>query len=63
MIMLIAQIDMTNRRKVRQFLDLPNVIIREISQWAGQLSGGAQRMLDRNKISYYRHSEAVFLWP
>jgi ABC-type branched-subunit amino acid transport system ATPase component len=63
MIMLIAQIDMTNRRKVRQFLDLPNVIIREMSQWAGQLSGGAQRMLDRNKFSYYRHSEAVFLWP
>ena len=56
----IAQVDTTNRRQAKQFLDLPFMIYRETSQWVPPLSGDAQRMLNRNKNPYYRHSEAVF---
>ncbi len=60
MIMHIVQIDPADRHEARQFLDLPFMIYRETTQWVPPLSLDANRMLDRKRNPYYRHSEAVF---
>lgn len=56
----IIQIDTTNRRQVKQFLDLPFRLYRDIPQWVPPLAGDARLMLDRRRHPFYRHSEAAF---
>ena len=56
----IIQIDTSDRRQVKQFLNLPFRIYREIPQWVPPLAGDAARMLNQHRHPYYRHSEAAF---
>ena len=56
----IVQIDTSDRRQVKQFLDLPFRIYRQIPHWVPPLAGDAARMLDRQRHPFYRHSEAAF---
>jgi hypothetical protein len=56
----IFQINTGDRRQVRQFLDLPLQIYRNIPQWVPPLRREAARMLDRRRHPFYRHSEAAF---
>ena len=57
----ITQIDTSNRRQVRQFLNLPFHIYRDIPQWVPPLARDAARMLDHKSNPFYQHSEAAFL--
>ena len=53
-------IDTTDRRRVRQFLDLPFRLYRNVPQWVPPLAPDAQRVLDRRRHPFYQHSAAVF---
>lgn len=57
----ILEINTTNRRQVRQFLDLPFRLYRDVPQWVPPLAPDARRMLDRRRNPFYRHSDAAFL--
>ncbi len=56
----VRQMDPTNRHQVRQFLDLPFRLYRDIPQWVPPLAGEARRMLDPRRHPFYQHSEAAF---
>jgi len=56
----ILQIDTAGRRRLKQFLDLPFRIYRDIPQWAPPLDPDARLMLDRRRHPFYRHSDAAF---
>ncbi len=56
----IVEIDTTNRRQVRQFLDLPFRLYRDAPQWVPPLVSDVRRMLDRKRHPFYRHSDAAF---
>lgn len=58
--MKILQIDTTDRRQVKQFLDLPFHIYRDVPQWVPPLASDASRMLDRRRNPFYQHSDAAF---
>lgn len=58
--MTVLQIDTSNRRRVRQFLDLPFHIYRDTPHWVPPLVSDAARMLDRQRNPFYRHSDAAF---
>ncbi len=58
--MLVQQVDTANRRQVRQFLDLPASLYRDVPQWVPPLADDARRMLDRRRHPFYRHSDAAF---
>jgi hypothetical protein len=51
---------MANRAWVRQFLDLPFGLYRDIPQWVPPLAPDVRRMLDRRRHPFYQHSEAAF---
>ena len=56
----IVQIDTAHRGQVRQFLDLPFRIYRDIPQWVPPLETDARHMLDRKRHPFYTHSDAAF---
>ncbi len=56
----IVEIDTTNRRQARQFLDLPFRLYRDVRQWVPPLASDVRRMLDRKQHPFYRHSDAAF---
>ncbi len=56
----IFQIDLSNRKQVRAFLDLPGRIYRDIPQWVPPLAGDERLRLNPKKYPFYRHSEAAF---
>lgn len=56
----ILQIDTAGRRRLKQFLDLPFRIYRDMPQWAPPLDPDARLMLDRRRHPFYRHSDAAF---
>jgi len=56
----IIPVDTTHRRQVKQFLNLPFYIYRNIPQWVPPLAPDARRMLDRRRHPFYRHSDAAF---
>ncbi len=56
----IIQIDPTNRRQTRLFLDLPFRIYRHTPQWVPPLASDAALVLDRRRYPFYEHSEAAF---
>ena len=58
--MKIIQIDTNSRRQVRQFLHLPFRLYAKIPQWVPPLMMDANRMLDRSRHPFYRHSDASF---
>ncbi len=56
----IVQIDTSNRRDVKRFLNFPFQLYRPIPQWVPPFETDAKRMLDRRKHPFYRHSAAEF---
>jgi hypothetical protein len=56
----LIQIDTMNRGQVKQFLDLPFCIYRNIPQWVPPLASDARHMLDRRRHPFYKHSNAAF---
>ena len=56
----IIQIDTTDRRQAKLFLDLPFRIYRDCPPWVPPLEPDARRMLDRRRHPFYRHSDAAF---
>lgn len=56
----VLEVDTTQRRQVRQFLDLPFRLYRGVPQWVPPLAPDARRMLDRKRHPFYRHSDAAF---
>jgi len=56
----VIQLDPADRRRVRQFLDLPFRIYRDIPQWVPPLAPDARRVLDRRRHPFYKHSQAAF---
>lgn len=56
----IIAIDLSDRRQVGQFLELPFRLYAGTPQWVPPLAPDARRPLDRRKNPFYRHSEAAF---
>jgi hypothetical protein len=58
--MKIVEIDLDNKRQVKDFLDLPFHVYREIPQWVPPLEMDAQIVLQPRRYPFYRHSQAAF---
>ena len=58
--MKIIEIDPSDKRQARLFLDLPFKIYRDIPQWVPPLETDARRMLNRRSHPFYAHSAAAF---
>jgi hypothetical protein len=56
----IVQLDLINRKQVKDFLHLPFRIYADIPQWVPPLAMDARRMLDLRRNPFFRHSEAAF---
>ncbi len=56
----VVGIDTAKRSQVRQFLELPFRLYRDVPQWVPPLAGDVELMLDRRRHPFYRHSEAAF---
>jgi hypothetical protein len=59
--MRVIEIDTNDHRQVRQFVDLPFRLYREIPQWVPLLRSEALHMLNPRRNAFFRHSEAAFL--
>ena len=58
--MTIVQVDLADRKQVREFVDLPYQIYRECPQWVPPLAADEQLRLNPKRYPYYRHSAAAF---
>jgi len=58
--MTIVQIDLQDRKQVREFLDLPFRLYRDLPQWVPPLAGEERLRLNPKRYPYYRHSTAAF---
>jgi hypothetical protein len=56
----ITQIDLTNKKQVRDFLSLPFSIYRDIPQWVPPLQMDERLRLDLKRFPFYKHSQAAF---
>jgi hypothetical protein len=56
----IDQVDLSNRKQVRAFLDLPGRIYRDNPEWVPPLRADERLRLDTKRYPYYRHSAAGF---
>jgi len=56
----IVQIDPSNKKQVRDFIELPFHIYSGIPQWVPPLEPDMKHVFDFRRNSFYRHSEAVF---
>jgi hypothetical protein len=56
----IRQIDLANRKQVRDFLDLPFRIYQDMPQWVPSLQGDERLRLDPKRYPFYKHSVAAF---
>jgi hypothetical protein len=56
----ILQIELTNRKQVRDFLSLPPRIYRDIPQWVPALERDERIRLSPKRSPFYRHSAAAF---
>ena len=56
----IIQIDLTNKKQVRDFLDLPFRIYRDIPQWVPPLRMDERVRLNPKRYPFYKHSQAGF---
>ena len=56
----ILQIDLADRRQVREFLALPFRIYGDIPQWVPALQSDEFLRLDPKRYPFYKHSEAAF---
>lgn len=58
--MQVIQIDTSDRRQARQWLELPFRLYRQVPQWVPPLAPDAKLVLDRHKYPFYEHSDAAF---
>jgi hypothetical protein len=58
--MKILEIDMSDRYRIQQFIDLPYKIYRETPQWVPPLVTDNKRIFDRQHNPFYQHSKASF---
>jgi GNAT superfamily N-acetyltransferase len=58
--MYITQIDLANKKQVRDFLNLPFPIYRDIPQWVPALQMDERLRLDPKRFPFYKHSHAAF---
>ena len=56
----ITQLDLTNKRQTRDFLDLPFSIYRDIPQWVPPLLTDERIRLDPKRCPFFKHSHASF---
>ncbi|MBI3738508.1 MAG: N-acetyltransferase, partial [Chloroflexi bacterium] len=56
----IVQVDLSSKKQVRDFLDLPFRIYRDIPQWVPPLQMDERFRLDRKRNPFYKHSHAEF---
>jgi hypothetical protein len=56
----IVQIDLANRKQVRDFLGLPPRVYRDVPQWVPSLAGDERARLDPKRYPFYKHSAAAF---
>ena len=56
----IYQIDLSNRKQVRDFLDLPFQIYKDMPQWVPPLRGDEKARLDLKHYPFFGHSSAAF---
>ncbi|MFZ5857358.1 MAG: hypothetical protein ACOYZ6_11050 [Chloroflexota bacterium] len=56
----IIQLDLSNKRQVKDFLDLPFSIYRDIAQWVPPLLTDERTRLDLKRFPFYKHSHAAF---
>jgi hypothetical protein len=56
----IIQIDLSDKRRVRDFLDLPFSIYKDIPQWVPPLLTDERLRLDQKRFPFYKHSQAGF---
>jgi hypothetical protein len=56
----ITQIDLSDKRQVRDFLMLPYRIYADLPQWVPPLQMDERRRLDVKRYPFYRHSQAGF---
>ncbi len=56
----IIQVDLSDKRQVREFIDLPFSIYRDIPQWVPPLLMDERKRLDPQRFPFYKHSEAAF---
>lgn len=56
----IIQLDLSNKRQARDFLDLPFTIYRDIPQWTPPLRMDERLRLDPKRFPFYKHSHAAF---
>ena len=56
----IVQIDLLDKRQVKDFLDLPFRIYKDIPQWVPPLRMDDRLRLDPKRYPFYKHSQAAF---
>ncbi len=56
----ILQLDLADKKQVRDFLGLPFRIYRDIPQWVPPLRMDERARLDLKRYPFYRHSQAAF---
>ncbi len=56
----VEQIDLSNKRQLSAFIDLPEAVYRNIPQWVPPLRGDIKRMLNLHKNPFFSHSKAAF---
>ena len=56
----ILQLDLTNKRQMRDFLALPFSIYRDIPQWVPPLQMDERLRLDPKRFPFFKHSRAAF---
>ncbi len=54
------QIDLSNRKQVKDFLDLPFRIYQDIPQWVPPMAGDERARLNPRRYPFYKHSDAAF---
>jgi len=56
----VQQIDLSNKRQLSAFIDLPEAVYQNIPQWVPPLHRDIKRMLDLHKNLFFSHSKAAF---
>lgn len=56
----IQAVDTADRREVERFVQFPFRLYRNCPQWVPPLVSSARKQLDRDRHSFYRHSDASF---
>ncbi|MEW6401764.1 MAG: hypothetical protein AB1649_08190 [Chloroflexota bacterium] len=56
----VVQLDLHNKRHLRDFLSLPFSVYRDIPQWVPPLQTDERIRLDLKRFPFYKHSQAAF---